>query len=414
MRYLFSICILALTISSTPLWAGTPVGGQALCSKIADIFQGDGAAVSSCYNKPEIKQSAGGYTIHYREKSSGIVVNIDTKCTSCFLIISGKILKNKSTLRLRLDAGDPTYIQAPDGTGVYDTNSAKTVEIYLYQDQPFAYELKQISLVQKPPATATNSPQASVAARRFLEEQLNWRGRPLDLSGAIRVLRWAAALSDYGYNYEFKKYEHIFNRGTFWEMKQYFDMNIGGAICGGHSVFLSESLRQLGYEATTLNFGTLEKNLTHVVTLIHIQGKFFILDPTFNAVFRDNENFILDFETLLTTSPNKVIVDEVNDPLRLFLVSKDHLNKEQLCGVEKFNFGSLLGCSNKNFSLDFYFNSKYVWGNKSKRFGITAMEKYINLLKVGVFRTPQFKSREISNKFITLLNRLSIPIHPTQ
>ncbi|MBI1393464.1 MAG: hypothetical protein GC152_12045 [Alphaproteobacteria bacterium] len=71
-----------------------------------------------------------------------------------------------------------------------------------------------------------------------------------------------------------------------------FEAEAAGGSSQVASAFLCKVLSDLGYEALTVNFG-ISPNLTHVSTLVHNpfgDGKFYMLDPTFNAIFVDERS----------------------------------------------------------------------------------------------------------------------------
>ena len=112
-------------------------------------------------------------------------------------------------------------------------------------------------------------PQADVNATKF--------------ERALQLLQWASKNIDYALTRsianEFKPARNELHKTYF----RYFASDAGGGYCGGTSVFFAGLLRAQGIEAFTWNFGDAKNQLTHVTTVVPIDGRFYMLDATFGS-----------------------------------------------------------------------------------------------------------------------------------
>ena len=83
------------------LTLAAPAAAQNSCFGIASVFSGHGAAKSACYGVPDIEKSELGYIIRYDKSSSGAILNIETDCASCVLVVTCVPLENRTGDRLR-------------------------------------------------------------------------------------------------------------------------------------------------------------------------------------------------------------------------------------------------------------------------------------------------------------------------
>lgn len=67
------------------------------------------------------------------------------------------------------------------------------------------------------------------------------------------------------------------------ELQSDFKANVGGVWCWGASYALQLTLKQRGYQSYTLSYGFPEEGLlTHAVTLVNLDGEFYLQDATLN------------------------------------------------------------------------------------------------------------------------------------
>lgn len=392
--------------------------GDAGCAEIASIYTGPGAATSRCYGAPSLRAAGpgGGFEIDNPEGSGGVVLDIDHACVSCVLIVEGAQTGGaRPTLRVSTDGRPPKWIPLREEQSLVDLPPFRQLEIFVYQDAAFRFNLQRIGVL---PLLDRYSPKDdSGAARLFLERELGWLPRPAEfrpsLHHAVDVMRTVVPWSDMGLYVGGVETGPIFDRGSFLDMHDYFLRNEGGMICGGHAAYLAAALKELGFDAATFNFGYDGEAYTHVVSMVHFDGRFYLLDPTFNMVFRRGDGGVMTLDELLSTLPDRIVVDEIPDSGRLFFVDRAMVDFGELCEQELFAQGDDVAvCLNDSYDMNYYFMSRGGWGDALAGTGDTALERYIDLLRRGYFNIPHFASAEARETFRALLEENSIPAHP--
>lgn len=100
---------------------------------------------------------------------------------------------------------------------------------------------------------------------------------------ALQLLRWASKNIDFALtrsvNAEFRPSSSELHKVYF----RFFALDQGGGFCGGTSVFFRRLLADQGIEAFTWNFGVLKDDLTHVTTIVPMNGEFYLMDATFGG-----------------------------------------------------------------------------------------------------------------------------------
>lgn len=387
------------------------------CSEVAGVYAGPGAATSRCYGAPALSDAGprGGVVIDNPEGPGGVILDIDHPCVACVLVVEGRQLGGaRPTLRVSTDGRLPKWIPLEDNLLV-DLPSFQKLEVYVYQDDAFGFVLDNVNLLSQQSRYRPEG--TSDSARLFLEREMGWLASPPisrpKVGRAVDVIRKVVPWSIMGLYGSPVETGPIFDRGSFFDMHNYFVQGRGGMLCGGHSAYLTAALKALGFDAATFNFGVPDSRLTHVVSVLHDSGRFYILDPTFNMVFRRGDGGVMTLDELLSTPPERIVVDEIPNSGRLFFVDRALADFGELCEQELFAQGDDVAvCLNDSYDMDYYFMSPGGWGDALAGTGDTALERYLHLLRTGYFNTPHFASAEAREAFRALLEEYSIPAHP--
>jgi hypothetical protein len=125
--------------------------------------------------------------------------------------------------------------------------------------------------------------------------------------------------------------------------------NRGGGFCGAHAQFMANLLREFGYDALTMDVGVPGTTLTHVTTLVYLDGQFFMLDPTFNAYVTRADG---EWATLvdILEEPAALQVNSRLTPGRDFLTTQRPRPGDTLTNCRRG--GDLFACRREGYSLD--------------------------------------------------------------
>lgn len=181
----------------------------------------------------------------------------------------------------------------------------------------------------------------------------------------------------------------------------------GGGFCGASGVFLSKLLNDFGYQSITINFGT-GPNLTHVSTLVYSpfgDGKFYMVDPTFNAVFVDevSGNWIA-FDDLLAGNTSSVALLERPVEGRRFLLSRSN-SRHTDCRPAKGREDADI-CYRPGYNFDSYMESFHRAFSDA---GLSPDKAgYMHMLRSTYFNVGNQAGGDVRDRFIALLRRNNI------
>lgn len=187
-----------------------------------------------------------------------------------------------------------------------------------------------------------------------------------------------------------------------------FEPETAGGFCGAAGVFLSKVLNDLGYQAMTINFGT-GPELTHVSTLVYDpfgDGKFYMVDPTFNAIFVDEQSGAwIPFDDLLAGKTEGALILERSVEARRFLTRKPnsgHANCRPAKGRSDVQV-----CSRPGYNFETYMRS---FGNAFAEAGMSPDKAgYMHMLRQRYFNVGNQAGGDVRDRFIALLKRNDIP-----
>jgi hypothetical protein len=117
-----------------------------LCAAMPASSQADEWTQNS-YQRPMISKVNGATIIDGQNPPSGLGFTHFLQIANTYAItVAGHNISGHATLRLTSGHNAPSYLNAPDGTATYSISNAGTVEILIYADSPFRYELDELSL----------------------------------------------------------------------------------------------------------------------------------------------------------------------------------------------------------------------------------------------------------------------------
>jgi hypothetical protein len=139
------------------------------------------------------------------------------------------------------------------------------------------------------------------------------------------VIHGTTARSNSGYEYSASALTDLFFNGAM------------EGSCGLFSDYFRKILEEFNFEAIVLDMGINESNgLTHVTNVVRAPDeKFYIFDPTFNAVYRSKNGAIADIETLFKFGDVEFIGEEISrnmviDPVvEHLVVNNDYLKSKK-------------------------------------------------------------------------------------
>lgn len=224
------------------------------------------------------------------------------------------------------------------------------------------------------------------------------------LDRAELLLGWAANTSDIARDQETlrRDTESMLPHQVY---SKVFAADAGGVFCGGASTYYRSILHLFQIDAFTINFGTLQDNLTHVSVVVPYEGKYYLFDPTFGAVFRRGEEFV-SIQQLLEGDLNGVVFRELSMANRDFLTTDPRPN---FCRTAPTKVGKFVKCGIGETSyVEFYLDN---WKRRLHDAGIpVGIETIPALMRRGFFSVGPAMDPAETQGFIRLLSRYEIPM----
>lgn len=186
-----------------------------------------------------------------------------------------------------------------------------------------------------------------------------------------------------------------------------FETETSGGFCGAAGVFLSKVLNDFGYQAMTINFGT-GLDLTHVSTLVYNpfgDEKFYMVDPTFNAIFvNERSGEWIPFDDLLAGKTEGALVLERPVEGRRFLTNRPIAVLEN-CRPAKGRDDADI-CFRPGYNFEFYMAS---FGDTFAKYGFTPdQDGYMLMLRSTYFNIGDQAGSDVRDRFIALLEQNNI------
>ncbi|WP_083265753.1 MULTISPECIES: acyltransferase family protein [Pseudomonadaceae] len=286
--------------------------------------------------------------------------------------------------RLTMDDQPSTYFRMPDGPLSVTVAPGTRLELLIYADQQFAYQLEAFSLAAC--ADCTTDAQMMTRIRQEIPA-LNLApemARQADgLGGATQLMHWLSPRLVI----ESEEALHAVMSGLPLGqiLTESFEAKRNGASCGGFAVFQARLLKMFGYEAFTMDFG-IPGTFTHVTTVVAVgpadAKRFYIFDPTFNAgLVTVADNMQLDLDEALALPASDVRLHSAEEAVRDLLLPLDSSVADVVqaggsCSVE----GSRQLCRNVN-QVNLMLDPVRA---RLRKEGIEGPDIWLGLLKKGV------------------------------
>ena len=98
-----------------------------------------------------------------------------------------------------------------------------------------------------------------------------------------------------------------------------------GYLCGGHSLYLKRIFDKHGIKSFTYNHGINNTRYTHVLVVAEYNDNLYILDPTYNYIYRDNEKYLTFKDVINIISEKKNLekyIKIINPEDKIFNIEK--------------------------------------------------------------------------------------------
>ncbi len=166
-----------------------------------------------------------------------------------------------ATLRIRIDDQEPRWLPAPLGSTEYVISDGSKLELLIYGDSPFSYRLRSVAIEE----CRTCLTDAELKENILQEIPGLDVARATDpLLAAELLTDWVARQVDLGAGTEQDWSFPVMSAAQIFT--DVWAPDAGGGSCGAFAVFNDKILKLFGLNSFTINFGTLEGQLTHVST----------------------------------------------------------------------------------------------------------------------------------------------------
>ena len=238
-----------------------------------------------------------------------------TKKANC-IQITGQHLQGTATLRMRINDNPPTYLQAPEGSVELSIPTHNTLELMIYADSPFSYQLDELTLASCKDSVTEEEFKAYILKQiPDLKEALAEQDT---LKASSLLLHWSARVSDLGS--KIPKNALILSASSLSasEIFEIWDKDLGGGSCGAFAVFYAKVLKLFDINSFTIDMGLdSDPNLrfTHVTTIVALPNgnnwNFYLFDPTSDGTFINNQANYVNLKAVLDSydTQNKVLAE---------------------------------------------------------------------------------------------------------
>lgn len=241
-------------------------------------------------------------------------------------------------------------------------------------------------------------PQADVNATKF--------------ERALQLLQWASKNIDFALtrsvNAEFRPSSAELHKIYF----RYYDLNQGGGFCGGTSVFFRRLLADQGIDAFTWNFGVLKDDLTHVTTIVPMNGEFYLMDATFGGYLAKKDSTQpMDIFDYLNGSPADFVPVDMTGRQFIAKINEKKvahgLTRGLLRNCVDDKSGGTVHCEYPVFGLE---NYAQMWGERLARNGIAPDGDALRTLMLrGTFSVAGGRVTPETKAFVMKLKEYDVP-----
>ena len=218
------------------------------------------------------EKSQPSYAVWYRRTWTGLDPN-----QSYLLLVSGK--GDLVNLRLTGDEKKQTYFSIPDDGAYHIVRGFKSYEALVYSDDPKQhYDVLRMTMQPCDGCLTQDEFRQTIVSSIPGFDQMG------AMQKAQKLLAWSSSHADFAMDAQ------TLTTGTESQPVEAtyfvnFMSNKLGVYCAGSAVFFRQVLDLFGIDALTVDFGETRDGLTHVTTIVNIEGKLYILDPTFAGFF---------------------------------------------------------------------------------------------------------------------------------
>jgi hypothetical protein len=337
------------------------------------------------------------------------------------LVVNGVARTGPVNLRTTLDDADPRWFAAPSGEFRQTVADSRQVEVVIYADSPFEYAVETVRLEPCPTCRTDADLNDQISTEIPGIRELAAR-EPLAAAGEL--LAWAAPRTTFALASALQIVPVEMPDKAAVDYQRFLSAS-AGVYCGGAAEFLMRVYRMFGIPAATIDFGVAGTDLTHVTVLVADPGgkhaRFFVFDPTFNAVFRRGPTgdlvdlgTLLDLERRGAFSGVRFVEGSLLD--RRWLRPADlnwqaeHPAVAARCEVVLSSHGQTEICRHPSFRLQHY---SELFEADLRRHRLRADDALVvRLLRRGVFSIGQFEDQATREALIALFARsgISVPV----
>ena len=296
---------------------------------VAEQFFGESSGlVVQPYQKPRLKLHQGTLQIRGGTSSAGLELVFEPSPEGArkFELVGRQLGPQSVNGRLTIDGGTPAYFQMPDGLYSLNLAAGARVELLIYADQPFAYQIDKASLTGCPQC-ATEAQMVSRIKREIPALVLppGAQSSTEGLAAAEQLMHWVSP--KLVIENEQTLHARIGSTPLEQILSESFEGKQNGVSCGGFAVFMARLLNRFGYEAFVMDFGS-QDMLTHVTTVVAIgppgAKRFYVFDPTFNArLVKTRDGTPVHLAQALSLPPKEVRLYSSEGAMRDLLVPEN-------------------------------------------------------------------------------------------
>ena len=323
--YAYAIEKVDLTTCSDCIVDGQQKDGLAAAEHF--FGKGSGLAVQP-YQTPTLALLRGSLRISSETPPAGLglVVEASQEGARKLELVGHQLGDQTVSGRLTIDDQPSTYFRMPDGPLSVTVAPGTRVELLIYADQQFAYELEKFSLTGC--ADCTTDAQMMTRIKQEVPA-LNLTpelARQSDgLVAATQLMHWLSPRLVIESDETLHAVMSGLPLGQI--LSESFEGKRNGVSCGGFAVFQARLLQMFGYEAFTMDFG-MPGTFTHVTTVVAIgpadAKRFYVFDPTFNAgLVTVDDSVQVDLDEALALPASDVRLHSAEEAVRDLLLPLD-------------------------------------------------------------------------------------------
>ena len=366
-------------------------------------------------NSISIEESKGKLTI---TGMGGIRFRLENETESVKLLsIEGKNIQGRATLRVGNAERANRWIPAPDGNTLEIRLAPKQLtEVLIYQDDQFKYQLHSIGIRRCDSCMTRELFKQKLIAhsRGLLSEASDEKWEQL----ALYLLDFAANKVALGPSLNLWANANFYSAP---HLTRLFDESKAAGACGLFAYYYSKLLELFGIVSLSVDFGIdVDRNLTHVTNVVRSpQGKYYIFDPTFNAVYRNRDGSIADLSEVLANRRDVRI--ESKSVLRDIWVSADSIGsfhgksaikrvkyRVDLCKETDLFEGKFWLCPNVPYDISYLLEE---WSARLSSLSIYEETDLMrNFFEKGEVYSIVGKEQGYVDELVTLFKRLGVKV----